>query len=129
MRADEPTLTRVQTNNFLRDVLGLRQPNSDSWSSTQALQRIAREGKGALVLLSAGQAEDIDDSLDTFFGRARPKRSPNKDSSGAFLTIGTGSQILRELGIKKMRLLSSEMKYSGISGFDLEITEYLPFNE
>lgn len=129
IEADEPTLTRVQTNNFLRDVLGLRQPNSDSWSSTQALQRIAREGKGALVLLSAGQAEDIDDSLDTFFGRARPKRSPNKDSSGAFLTIGTGSQILRELGIKKMRLLSSEMKYSGISGFDLEITEYLPFNE
>ncbi|UZK02690.1 3,4-dihydroxy-2-butanone-4-phosphate synthase [Venatoribacter cucullus] len=129
IEGDEPTLTRVQTNNFLRDVLGLRQPGSDSWSSTQALQRIAREGKGALVLLSAGQAEDIDDSLDTFFGRARPKRSPNKDSSGAFLTIGTGSQILRELGIKKMRLLSSEMKYSGISGFDLEITEYLPFNE
>ncbi len=129
IEGDEPTLTRVQTNNFLRDVLGLRQPNSDSWSSTQALQRIAREGKGALVLLSAGQAEDIGDSLDTFFGRARPKRSPNKDSSGAFLTIGTGSQILRELGIKKMRLLSSEMKYSGISGFDLEITEYLPFNE
>ncbi len=129
IEGDEPTLTRVQTNNFLRDVLGLRQPGSDSWSSTQALQRIAREGKGALVLLSAGQAEDIGDSLDNFFGRARPKRSPNKDSSGAFLTIGTGSQILRELGIKKMRLLSSEMKYSGISGFDLEISEYLPFNE
>lgn len=129
IEGDEPTLTRVQTNNFLRDVLGLRQPGSDSWSSTQALQRIAREGKGALVLLSAGQAEYIDDSLDNFFGRARPKRSPNKDSSGAFLTIGTGSQILRELGIKKMRLLSSEMKYSGISGFDLEISEYLPFNE
>ncbi len=127
--ADEPTLIRVQTNNFLRDVLGIRKPDSDSWSSTQALQRIAREGKGALVLLSAGQAEDIDASLDTFFGRARPQRSPNKDSSGAFLTIGTGSQILRELGVKKMRLLSSEMKYSGISGFDLEITEYLPFNE
>ena len=129
IQADEPTLIRVQTNNFLRDVLGLRQPGSDSWSSTQTLQRIAREGKGALVLLSVDQAEDMDASLDTFFGRARPQRSPHKDSSGAFLTIGTGSQILRELGIKKMRLLSSEMKYSGISGFDLEITEYIPFNE
>ena len=129
IQGNEPTLVRVQTNNLLRDVLGIRKPDSDSWSSTQALQRIAREGKGALVLLSAGQSEDMDQSLDNFFGRARPKRSPNKDSSGAFLTIGTGSQILRELGIKKMRLLSSEMKYSGISGFDLEITEYLPFNE
>jgi 3,4-dihydroxy 2-butanone 4-phosphate synthase/GTP cyclohydrolase II len=71
----------------------------------------------------------VSDSLDDFFGRARPLRSPNKDSSGAFLTIGTGSQILRELGVQKMRLLSSEMKYSGISGFDLEIVEYIPFNE
>src|SRR5690606_31194822 len=120
---------RVQTNNFVRDVLGLRQPNSDSWSSAETQQRIAREGTRAVVSVCAGGADDIDDSLDTFFRRAGPMRSPNKDSSGAFLTIGTGSQILRELGIKKMRLLSSEMKYSGISGFDLEITEYLPFNE
>jgi len=127
--ADDPTLIRVQTNNLLRDVLGLRKPESDSWSSTQALSRIAAEGKGALVLLSAGQSECVSDSLDDFFGRARPLRSPNKDSSGAFLTIGTGSQILRELGVQKMRLLSSEMKYSGISGFDLEIVEYIPFNE
>jgi 3,4-dihydroxy 2-butanone 4-phosphate synthase / GTP cyclohydrolase II len=123
---DEACLVRVQTNNLLRDVLGM-QGNSSSWSSDAALKRIAEDGKGALVVLSAGQAEDIDVSLNDFFGRARPVRSPNKDSSGAFLTIGTGSQILRELGIQKMRLLSSEMKYSGISGFDLEIVEYLPY--
>jgi 3,4-dihydroxy 2-butanone 4-phosphate synthase/GTP cyclohydrolase II len=126
---NEAVLVRVQTNNLLRDVLGMRNGNNDSWSTGAALKRIADEGKGALVLLSAGQAENIEDSLDGFFGRAKPVRSPNKDSSGAFLTIGTGSQILRELGIKQMRLLSSEMKYSGISGFDLEITEYLPFND
>ncbi|MEQ3632660.1 MAG: bifunctional 3,4-dihydroxy-2-butanone-4-phosphate synthase/GTP cyclohydrolase II [Alcanivorax sp.] len=126
---EEPTLVRVQTNNMIRDVLGLRSTESDSWSSTQALKRIAKEGKGVLVLLSADQTEDVDASLDNFFGRARPQRSPNTDSSGAFLTIGTGSQILRELNIRKMRLLSSEMKYSGISGFDLEITEYLPYSE
>ncbi|WP_430460214.1 bifunctional 3,4-dihydroxy-2-butanone-4-phosphate synthase/GTP cyclohydrolase II [Thalassolituus sp. LLYu03] len=129
IQPDAPVLVRVQTNNLLRDVLGIRKSESDSWSSTQALSRIAREGCGALVLLSAGQSEDVQTSLDDFFGRARPLRSPNKDSSGAFLTIGTGSQILRELGVQKMRLLSSEMKYSGISGFELEITEYLPFNE
>ena len=100
-----------------------------SWSSTAALEHIAKEGKGVLVLLSADQKEDVSASLDNFFGRAKPMRSPNTDSSGAFLTIGTGSQILRELNVRKMRLLSSEMKYSGISGFDLEITEYLPFSE
>ncbi|MDK2778409.1 MAG: 3,4-dihydroxy-2-butanone-4-phosphate synthase [Pseudomonadota bacterium] len=129
IRADDPVLVRVQSNNMLRDVLGLRKPATDSWSTGAALQRIAAAGQGVLVLLSAGQAECVEDALNDYFGRARPVRSPNKDSSGAFLTIGTGSQILRELGVKKMRLLSSEMKYSGISGFDLEITEYLPFNE
>jgi len=126
---DEPTLVRVQTNNMIRDVLGLRPDDSGSWSSTAALKRIAAEGKGVLVLLSADQNQNVSDSLDEFFGRAKPMRSPNTDSSGAFLTIGTGSQILRELNIQKMRLLSSEMKYSGISGFDLEITEYLPYSE
>ncbi|TNC92844.1 bifunctional 3,4-dihydroxy-2-butanone-4-phosphate synthase/GTP cyclohydrolase II [Thalassolituus sp.] len=126
---DEPTMVRVQTQNMIRDVLGLRQCDSPSWSSTEALKRIAEEGKGALVLLSSDHFQPTDEALDQFFGRAREPRSPNKDSSGAFLTIGTGSQILRELNIGKMRLLSSEMKYSGISGFDLEITEYLPFSE
>ncbi len=125
---DSPCVVRVQTNNYLRDVLGMRPTSGSSWSSSHALQRIADEGEGVLVLLSVGQRESIEDSLGDFFGRARPVRSPNKDSSGAFLTIGTGSQILRELGVQKMRLLSSEMKYSGISGFDLEITEYLPFD-
>ncbi|TPD54102.1 MAG: 3,4-dihydroxy-2-butanone-4-phosphate synthase [Thalassolituus maritimus] len=129
VQPEEPTLVRVQTNNMIRDVLGLRSCESGSWSSTAALEHIAKEGKGVLVLLSADQKEDVSASLDNFFGRAKPMRSPNTDSSGAFLTIGTGSQILRELNVRKMRLLSSEMKYSGISGFDLEITEYLPFSE
>lgn len=81
------------------------------------------------MVLSAGQEEPVDASLDTLLGRTRPARSPNKDSSGAFLTVGTGSQILRDLGVQKMRLLSSEMRYTGLSGFDLEIVEYLPFKQ
>jgi len=129
IREEQATLVRVQNTSALRDVLGVRQQGSESWSSTKAMARIAEEGNGVLVLLSAGQGEDIGDSLDQHFGRVRPPRSPNTDSSGAFLTIGTGSQILRELGIKKMRLLSSETRYSGLSGFDLEIEEYLPYGE
>ena len=129
IQADEPCLVRVQTNNLLRDVLGLQKDSACSWTSEAALSAIAEAGTGALVMLSAGQEEDIQDSLNDLFGRARPVRSPNKDSSGAFLTVGTGSQILRELGVQKMRLLSSEMRYTGLSGFDLEIVEYLPFKQ
>lgn len=126
---DDATVVRVQTTNTLRDTLGIRKADSESWSSTKAMAKIAEEGKGVLVLLSAGQQENICDSMDQHFGRVRPQRSPNTDSSGAFLTIGTGSQILRDLGVKKMKLLSSETRYAGLSGFDLEIEEYLPYSE
>jgi len=129
IKEDDATLVRVQTSSALRDVLGIRKEDSESWSSTKAMAKIAAEGNGVLVLLSAGQQEDICDSLDQHFDRVRPQRSPNTDSSGAFLTIGTGSQILRDLGVKKMRLLSSETRYAGLSGFDLEIEEYLPYCE
>lgn len=126
----EPVLVRVQNNNILRDVLGVKNTSTTSWSSSLALKRISDEGRGVLVLLSPNQTPDINEQLDALLGRTRTRgpRIKENDSSGAFLTIGTGSQILRELGIQKMRLLSSEIKYGGISGFNLEITEYLPFD-
>lgn len=126
--ADEPVLVRVQNNNVLRDVLGARKAG-EGWSSGQALARISAEGKGVLVLLSPSSENDIEQQLNALLGRNQTPRRINKDSPGAFLTIGTGSQILRELGVQKMRLLSSEVKFGGISGFNLEITEYLPFTE
>jgi 3,4-dihydroxy 2-butanone 4-phosphate synthase/GTP cyclohydrolase II len=39
--------------------------------------------------------------------------------------VGTGSQILRDVGVGKMRLLSYPTRYA-ISGFDLEVVEYIP---
>ena len=44
-----------------------------------------------------------------------------------YLQIGTGSQILMDLGIHKMRLMSAPFKFTGISGFDLEVTEYVDY--
>ena len=126
VKADEPCLVRVQNGDFLRDMLGAKS-EAQSWSIQASLKKIADEGTGVLVLLSAGQPEDVSTSLDLHFGKAKAAKSPNVDSSGAFLTIGTGSQILRELGVQKMRLLSSPVKYSGISGFDLEVVEFIPF--
>ena len=109
--------------------MGAVKPDAQSWSSQAALKKIAEEGTGALVILSAGQPEDIASSIELYLGNAKPAKNPNVDSSGTFLTIGTGSQILREIGVKKMRLLSSPVKYAGISGFDLEVVEYIPYAE
>jgi 3,4-dihydroxy 2-butanone 4-phosphate synthase/GTP cyclohydrolase II len=127
IKADVPCIVRVQTGDFLRDILNAVKPGTQSWSSQAALKKISDEGTGALVLLSAGIAENVASSLDFYLGKSKPAKSPNVDSSGAFLTIGTGSQILREIGVQKMRLLSSPVKYPAISGFDLEVIEYIPY--
>ena len=44
---------------------------------------------------------------------------------GASRRVGVGSQILADLGVNKMRLLSSPKKYHALSGFGLEVVEYV----
>jgi len=124
---DEAPIVRVQSAETLRDVLGAVKKGSKSWSVNHSLQAISEANSGALIILNAGEREDIATNVETFFGRQKPQRTTDVDSSGAFVTIGTGSQILRDLGVTKMRLLSSPMKFTGISGFNLEVVEYIPY--
>ena len=45
--------------------------------------------------------------------------------SGVYRVIGAGSQILRTLGVTKMRLLSSPSRYNALGGFGLEVVEFI----
>ncbi len=128
--ADEPTLVRVHNRSeVLRDVVGAVNPAEGSkWTMRKALARVAAEGKGVVLLLDTNEPSDIEDSVDLMLN-GRQKSKVNISASGAYLTVGTGSQILRDQGVGKMRLLSSPMKFNAISGFDLEIEEYIPFEE
>ena len=124
--ATEPALVRVHIPNTLRDVCEVYNAQRTSWSFSSALQRISSEGKGVAVLLSG---EDYGYSLAHNLASARaepvdpaPASRPTND-----LTIGTGSQILRDLGVGKMRLLSYPARFHAISGFDLEVVEFVRF--
>jgi 3,4-dihydroxy 2-butanone 4-phosphate synthase/GTP cyclohydrolase II len=117
----------VHIGNTLRDVCDVLAPDRSSWSFSAALARISQEGRGVAVLLAGDDyEEDIVESLAEAFGgkRRAPLRS---NTAGSDLTIGTGSQILRDLGVGKMRLLSYPAKYNAISGFDLEVVEFVQF--
>ncbi|MEE2797982.1 MAG: bifunctional 3,4-dihydroxy-2-butanone-4-phosphate synthase/GTP cyclohydrolase II, partial [Pseudomonadota bacterium] len=86
------------------------------------MRRVAAEGRGVVLMLgnqvdSAALLEHVS-NLGT--GNAAARRP------STYNTVGAGSQILRDLGVRKMRLLSSPMKFNAISGFDLEVVEYLP---
>lgn len=123
---EEVTTVRVHLADTLRDVLGLKQAASGRWPAQQALEEIAAAPAGVLVLIDEGHPSvDLKEQLDVFLGRVQPPRTSDSDGAGNYLTIGTGSQILRYLGVGKMRLLSSPWKFSALSGFDLEVVERL----
>ena len=121
---DDPILVRVHIPNTLRDICQAFNASGTSWSFSKALERIASEGKGVAVLLSGEDYEqDIHTSIEAMFDSERRSSGAR---TGGDLTIGTGSQILRDLGVGKMRLLSFPARFA-ISGFDLEVTEFVPF--
>ncbi len=124
---EQPVLVRVHIGNTLRDVCDVLVPGRTSWSFSGALAHIAKEGKGVAVLLAGDDYEEnIVESIATAFG-GEQRSSIRPNTAGSDLTIGTGSQILRDLGIGKMRLLSYPAKYNAVSGFDLEVVEFVRF--
>lgn len=125
IKADEPCLVRVQTINSLRDVLGTeRQGFKPSWSIREAMARIAKEGHGVMVVVDQHDSKkDILNQIEHF--PEMPPQQKGISESGVYRVVGTGSQILRDLGVGKMRLLSSPIRYNAISGFNLEVVEFL----
>ena len=124
----EPCLVRVQVLNTLRDVFQTqREGFGKTWSLPDAMAKVAEEGKGVVVLVGQPFNQTDEISMVTHF----PKISPadrGSNESGTYRVIGTGSQILRDLGVGKMRLLSSPSRFNAISGFDLEVTEFVEKN-
>jgi 3,4-dihydroxy 2-butanone 4-phosphate synthase/GTP cyclohydrolase II len=123
--SEQPVLARVQLAVTVRDMLAIHAPGSSGWDIRRCLARIAAEGVGAVVLLSEQEsADDLLDSIDTVRRdtgfEARPRRGRQ-----TYLNVGVGSQILRALGLRKLRLMSAPVKYHAISGFDLEVVEYV----
>ncbi|WP_313478545.1 bifunctional 3,4-dihydroxy-2-butanone-4-phosphate synthase/GTP cyclohydrolase II [Stutzerimonas kunmingensis] len=112
---EEPTLVRVHNMEPLRDLLLVTVPGR--WSLRAAMSEVANAGKGVVLLLGNPLTGP---QLLAQLTRQQPP------TPATYSTVGAGSQILRDLGVRKMRLMSAPMKFNAISGFDLEVVEYLP---
>ncbi|SFX19742.1 bifunctional 3,4-dihydroxy-2-butanone-4-phosphate synthase/GTP cyclohydrolase II [Marinospirillum alkaliphilum] len=129
-KPEQPTLVRVHQADTFRDLLDARLQDKNSWSLRKSLARIAEAGEGVVVLLDNTSAKpSLEVQLRHFLGLEREIRTSAKDGAGTYLTIGTGAQILRDVGVGKMRLLSSPLKFGALSGFDLEIVETLSVDD
>ena len=124
--SEEAVLVRVHIPNTIRDICETHNKVRTSWSFSSALEQIAAAGKGVAVLLSGN---DYGQTLEqNFLSACLEKTEPTSiNRSGNDLTIGTGSQILRDLGVGKMRLLGYPARFNAISGFDLEVVEFIEF--
>ncbi|MEM0954319.1 MAG: 3,4-dihydroxy-2-butanone-4-phosphate synthase [Pseudomonadota bacterium] len=122
-----PTLVRVQALNTLRDVLGTAIPgDSPGWNLRRAMQRVAEEGSGVIVVIA--QHETTEQALadvQAFPDRVQPNTTTAEDGTRIYRLIGTGSQILKQVGVGQMRLMSSPIRFNAISGFQLEVTEFV----
>jgi 3,4-dihydroxy 2-butanone 4-phosphate synthase/GTP cyclohydrolase II len=129
--ADEPTLVRVHVTDTLRDVIGV-QGGSRAWTLRAAMQRVAQAASGVVVVLRSRESpRELADAIrNPQRGAGRADKAPTIDSSahptGAVLrTYGIGAQILHELGVRRMRVLSAPKQLHGISAFGLEIVDYI----
>jgi len=110
-------LVRVQELASPIDLIDTKR-GSHSWSVHKALAAIAASGCGALVLLNCSNAGITLASA----GEASPTaaRRPKMD----LRSYGIGAQILRDIGVGRMRLLSRPVKLPSMGGFSLEVTGF-----
>jgi 3,4-dihydroxy 2-butanone 4-phosphate synthase/GTP cyclohydrolase II len=119
---NQPTIVRVHLHDTLSDLLGSTRAINRSMPLTNAMERIAKDG-GVIVVL--GKKEDLVSQVKLFEAQDNGQVDVGKTWEGSSRTVGVGSQILQSLGITKMRLLSKPIKYTALSGFGLEVIEYI----
>jgi 3,4-dihydroxy 2-butanone 4-phosphate synthase/GTP cyclohydrolase II len=111
------TCVRVHMEDTFKDVL---KENNNSFSVDDALKHISKSNSGVFLLLRRQNDQTILENIDNI---------NRKNIGDDIKTYGVGAQILSDLGVKKMRILGSPRKLSGLKGFGLEVSEYVDINK
>ena len=126
----QETLVRVHEPVTVLDFLD-SQISNHSWPLAQALQQIAAAPAGVAVLLNAAgiAAPNDQDWLAQFQKLNQSKDEIKKPLARKtdFRSYGIGAQILKDIGVGKMRLLANPNPVPSLSGYKLEVTGYQPY--
>ena len=137
LSADSPALVRVHTHSLAEDVFGLACPDRTSTRDLidGSLRRIAEAGRGAFVYLHSGTRgfaiERTAAPGRIVFQREQRARERSEDRTGRTLRqVGLGGQILSDLGIRKIRLLTNTPTHvPALQGFGIEIIEQVSLSD
>ncbi|MAS81559.1 MAG: 3,4-dihydroxy-2-butanone-4-phosphate synthase [Legionellales bacterium] len=124
LNPDEPTLVRVHVENPISDLTGSLAKDR-GWPVDDVLRRLAKEESGVIVIL-CNQYEPMEliNQIESYKNNKHKIDAKNKDNKD-LRTIGLGAQILSDLGVRKMRVLSAPKRIHALSGFGLEVIEYV----
>ena len=119
---ERPILVRVHEPFVSLDLFDF-DANRHAYSVQDALRIVAHHKEGVVVLLRRHESpSETAEILERIEGRPRERRSPRKWDPRLH---GIGAQILRDLGVGKMRVLARPKRIPSMSGFGLEIEEYV----
>ena len=117
-------LVRVHEPFTVLDALPLGGKKNKIWTFESSMKKIASNDCGAFVMLNCAKSSNV------FFASLKkfqdnPENTDGK-SSKTLRNYGLGAAILRDIGIKKMIILSKKLKMPSMTGYGLEVVEYLP---
>ncbi|RUO59490.1 bifunctional 3,4-dihydroxy-2-butanone-4-phosphate synthase/GTP cyclohydrolase II [Pseudidiomarina insulisalsae] len=125
IKEDQPVNVRVHLQDTFNDLFSTDRASQRSWPLGHAMEFIASNG-GVLVVIGRSQnTDDILAQVRSFAAEDRGERKPSAAASNASRNVGIGSQILADLGVHQMHLMSSPKRYSALSGFGLEVIDFI----
>ena len=121
LSAPGPVLVRVHAVNALADLLGVGAQAAKGSVIEKSMQAIAKDGRGVIVLIRDLRPKSVSDWIAHSAQRTRPRKKAEEERR--LVEIGIGSQILRDLGVSDMVLLSNAppSRYVGLEAFGLRI--------
>ncbi|MEY4719366.1 MAG: 3,4-dihydroxy-2-butanone-4-phosphate synthase [Pseudomonadota bacterium] len=123
---DEPVLVRVHARNLIDDLL-FSQRTDCNLPVREAMQKIADAGRGVLVLIRQKENNKALVELVHAYQMQDHGIKQHQDAAADldWRTTGTGSRILADLGVRRLKVMGTQKKYIGLSGFDLEVVEHV----
>ena len=122
---DKPVLVRVHLQNSLCDVFGAIRPDC-GWPLRSAMKAIAASDSGVVVVLrKIEEKRDLITKICSYHQDSNDDEADTNKPQTELRTLGAGSQILSDLGVRKMRVLSAPKVMHGLAGFNLEVVEYV----
>lgn len=122
---DKPILVRVHVENSMCDIFGSQREDC-GWPLRDVMKRVSDEGEGVIIILRlAEESNMLVNMIKHYDMHDKGEVYPAAEHKDDLRSYGIGAQILTDLGVQKMRVMSAPKKMHALSGFGLEVIEYV----